>query len=85
MNVSYKVVNMKEGQLQLWVTNFEKEVQAIQIEFDAFFRNRKIQDYYRLRVNMESSSISIDIERRDELPSEIIDRLTVAYLKAKPK
>lgn len=35
---------MTEGQLKLWIENFEKEVESIQIEFDAFFLNRKIQD-----------------------------------------
>lgn len=76
---------MTEDQLKLWIVNFEKEVEAIQIEFDAFFLNRKIQDYYRLRINKQSGYLSIDVFRREDLPTEIIDRLTVAYLNAKPR
>ena len=76
---------MNEIQLNKWIKDFEKEVKAIEIEFNAFFLSRKIRDYYSLRVNKASGYLSIDINRRDDLPSEVIDRLTVAYLSSKPK
>ena len=76
---------MTEAQLNTWIQNFEIEVESIQIEFDAFFLNRKIQDYYELKINRQSGYLSIDVFRREDLPAEIIDRLTVAYLNSKPK
>ena len=76
---------MNEIQLNNWIKDFEKEVEAIEIEFNAFFLNRNIRDYYSLKVNGAGGYLSIDINRRDDLPSEVIDRLTVAYLSSKPK
>ena len=76
---------MQDNNAKLWAEAFEREVQSIQVEYDAFFIERKIQDFYTLRINEENGYVAIDIISRDDLPAGIIDRLTVAYLNSKPK
>ena len=76
---------MKEEQLNQWIDAFEKEVGTIEIEFNAFFKDKKLRDYYSLHISKSTGNLSVEINQRDELPPEIIDRLTAAYLTAKPR
>lgn len=74
---------MNDKELNLWRQKFEESIKAIEVEFDAFFLSRNISDYYRLSPS--SSNLTLEIDRRDELPVEIVERITHAYLNAKPR
>ena len=76
---------MEKNKSHVWLEAFEKEADSIQSEFDAFFINKNIKDFYSVRLDEESGYLIIDIKSRDKLPPSIIDRLTVAYLRSKPK
>lgn len=76
---------MEDAQLDQWMADFEKQMEVIQIEFDAFFANQRIQDYVKHTINHQGGGLSLDVVRREDLPNEILDRITRAYLDTKPK
>ena len=67
-----------------WIENFNEELIHIQIGFDAFFTEGKIEDYYDLNVDEETGSVIINISKSNELPKQIADELSDAFLKSKP-
>ena len=67
-----------------WIENFNEELIHIQIGFDAFFTEGKIEDYYDLNVDEETGSVIINISKSNELPKQIADALSDAFLKSKP-
>ncbi len=67
-----------------WIENFNEELINIQIEFDAFFTEGKIDDYYSLKVDEETGKVSIYISKSNELPKQIADALSDAFIKSKP-
>lgn len=75
---------MKPG-TKKWIENFNLELINIQIEFDAFFLKGKIEDYYKLEADKETGTLSIDISKSNELPKQIADALSDAFIKSAPK
>jgi hypothetical protein len=68
-----------------WIENFEQELINIQIEFDAFFLKGKIDDYYKLKVDETTGKPSIYIAESNELPKQIEEALSDAFIKSEPK
>jgi hypothetical protein len=75
---------VEEQQLNNWIENFSKEMESIQISFDAFFPLKKIDYYYSLQVNKEHNNLILELKHEDELPKEILNRITAAYSNSKP-
>lgn len=71
---------INEQDLNERIDNFRKELDLIEIELNAFFLTKKLSDYCEVKVNRAACTFSIEIKNRNELPVEIIDRVTVAYL-----
>jgi hypothetical protein len=69
--------------LNIWIRNFEQEVKSIRIEFDAFFLEKDISKYYSIHTDEINESFNIEIS--EELPNEIKERMTAAYLNSRPK
>jgi hypothetical protein len=67
-----------------WVENFNQELVHIQIEFDAFFAEGKIDNYYDLKVDDETGVLTLNISSLNELPKQIADSLSEAFIKSKP-
>lgn len=76
---------MKEQRIQQWITNFNEQIGLVETEFKSFFKQRPLKDYYQIKVHEDIGYISIEILNRQELPVEIIDAITVALLRAKPR
>ena len=65
-----------------WKEDFQREVENLEIEFDAFFENMELTEYYLLRVDA-NEELSLQINR--ELPLEIKERLMKLLLVTKPE
>lgn len=68
-----------------WIESFNEELIHIQIEFDAFLLKGRIEDYYKLEVDKETGALSIYISKSNELPKQIADALSDAFVKSAPK
>ena len=69
--------------LSKWKKKFTEQVAGIRIEYDAFFLNKKLEDYYSLFVSETSEELELQIS--DELPQEIQDRLLKLLITTKPE
>lgn len=70
--------------LDRWQRNFNDEVLSIQIEFDSFFNNKKLNQFYELKEDEASQSLSLVITD-DTLPNEIKKRLMNAFETTRPE
>ena len=68
----------------IWRRNFMHEVEAIQIEYDAFFTNRKLQDYFSLTEDESTDTLSLHFHDAQSLPKSIEKSLQLVFLKSKP-
>ncbi len=75
---------MEPKKLNRWIENFKIEIETVQITFDAFFIKKKIDNYYNLQVDKEHNNLVLEIIDGDELPNEIVNRITDAYSRSKP-
>lgn len=73
---------MDEIKLTKWKERFEQEVKNIQVEYNAYFLNRKLQDVYTVKMD-ESHEWELVIT--GQLPDEIKQRLQQIFLSAKPE
>lgn len=71
--------NIKE-----WKENFNQQLAHIQIEFDAFFVEGKIDDYYTLEENEEEGLLTLRISGNGILPKQIEGLLVDAFNQSKP-
>ena len=76
---------MKEQRVQQWIKNFDEEIKSVETEFRAFFLKKPLKEYYKINIHNDIGYISIEILNRKDLPMEIIDSITVAFLRAKPR
>lgn len=67
-----------------WIENFNRELVNIQFQFNAFFAEGNIENYYKLHVHEETGMLTLHISELNDLPKEIADALTDAFLKSKP-
>ena len=75
----------REQRVQQWIKNFNEEIKSVEMEFQSFFVKKSLKEYYRINIDTEIGYISIEILSRKDLPMEIIDSITVAFLRAKPR
>ncbi len=69
---------------KIWIENFNQELPHIQMEFDAFFAEGKIDDYYDLTVDKETGTLILTISTLNELPRQVADSLSEAFIRSKP-
>ena len=67
-----------------WIENFYQQAKAVQIEFDAFLKNRKLSDYYHFHRGENGQLVSLHFPQAHGLPKEIENALTEAFIKSKP-
>lgn len=67
-----------------WIANFNEQVKAVQIEFDAFLKSRNLSDYYHFHRGENGELISLHFPQAHGLPKEIEQALTEAFIKSKP-
>ena len=70
--------------LDRWQRNFNDEVLSIQIEFDSFFNNKKLNQFYELKEDEASQSLSLVITD-DTLPNQIKKPLMNAFETTRPE
>ena len=66
-----------------WTNNFSEEVKNIQLEYDSFFSDKKIQDYYSLE-NTKDNMLSLHFHDVHGLPRMIMSAIEQAFLRSKP-
>ena len=66
---------MDSLKLDKWRKEFMAEVQKLQIEFDAFFLAKELNEFYQLRVDETSQNLYLKITHKEMLPKEIEKRL----------
>jgi hypothetical protein len=66
-----------------WEQNFRDRVKALQVEFNAFFKARSLDSYFRIEKE-NNSSLSLHLIDNHELPPEIVKALSAAFVAAKP-
>ncbi len=66
---------MEADKLDQWMGDFKKEMASVQISFDAFFMEKKIDCYYSLKVDKEHNNLILEMKDEDELPNEIANRI----------
>lgn len=76
---------MKEQRIQDWIKAFNEQLIPIEAEFKSFFRHKPLKEFYQIKIHDDIGYISVDIPNRQELPTEIIDAITVAFLRARPR
>ena len=73
---------MDEIKLNKWKERFEQEVKNVQIEYNSFFLDQKLQDAYTIELG-ESNEWWLIIN--EQVPKEIKTRLQEAFLATKPE
>ncbi|MGI8634265.1 MAG: hypothetical protein ACR2KZ_02565 [Segetibacter sp.] len=68
-----------------WKENFEAGLATIKIEFDAFFLKKKLDEFYSLNTDETSHNLELEILHSNDLPEEMKDRITEAFLNARPE
>lgn len=60
-----------EAVLKNWMERFNAEVSNIEIEFNAYFTQGKITDYFKLEVNVEVGTLLIYFNDTFDVPEDI--------------
>ena len=68
-----------------WRDNFNREVQHLQTEYDAFFQSKPLSDFYELEEDEGEQNLHLKILHKDELPKEISSRLIQILEQTKPE
>lgn len=68
--------------INTWKSNFAIQVKSIRMEYDAFFMNREIEDYYFFESN--ENVLSLHFHNTYSLPHDILKALELAFIKSKP-
>ena len=69
---------------KIWRENFNQELVHIQIQFDSFFAEGKMDDYYTLKEDKKTGMLILNISAHNELPKQIEEELITAFNKSKP-
>lgn len=73
---------MDELKLEKWKNDFSAKAKNLNVEFNAFFNNRRLDEYYSLMLD-ESSEFTIEIT--DKLPRRIKEKLQQLLSETKPE
>ena len=71
--------------LEKWRADFATQVKSLEIEFNAFFVNKKPEGFYEIKIDEESQNLSLEIKHHEELPKEIEKRLFEILYKTQPE
>ena len=74
---------MDQVKLDRWKKRFIEEAKSLQIEFDAFFRSSKLDQYYELRIDETCEELEVIIQ--ESLPHDIKERLIQVLAATKPE
>lgn len=83
--VQYQLSSMNEKKLNEWIKNFRTEMDSVQISLDAYFLQKNVSAYYSLKIDKEHNNLILEVNDADELPNDIVKRITYAYEKSKPE
>ena len=70
--------------LAKWRENFNHEIQHLQIKFDSFFKGKKLDAYYKLKLDETGANLCLEITD-DTLPNEVKEQLTKLFMDAMPE
>ena len=70
--------------LNSWKYSFTEEANHLQIEFDSFFKEKKLDQYYEVKITDADQNLSLVIID-DTLPEGIKKRLEKLLLSTKPE
>ena len=73
---------MDELKLEKWKNDLNAKAKSMSVDFDPFFKDKKLDDYYSLKLD-ESSEYTIEIT--DKLPRRIKERLQQLLAETKPE
>ena len=76
---------MNNLQLVRWRDSFNKEIQHLQTEYDAFFQSKPLSDFYELVEDEGEQNLHLEILHEEELPKEISSRLIKILEQTKPE
>lgn len=76
---------MKEQRIQQWIANFSEQIILVENEFATFFKLKPLKDYYKIIIHEDIGFITIHLLNREDQSLEIINAITVALLRAKPR
>ena len=71
--------------LDKWRKDFTSGVQSLKLEFDSFFSDKNLEDFYTLRLDETSQNLCIDINSKEKLPKEIEKRLIDIFSETTPE
>lgn len=69
--------------LKKWQDNFNQEVSKLEIEFDAFFKEKKLDEYFTLTMSEVSQNLSLKLN--DQLPAEVKKRMEQLFMATMPE
>ena len=70
--------------INAWLKRFQQELTGIQMEFDAFFLNNKLEDYFFIEHN-KSTLLTLHFTGNKDLPKDITEAITAAFIRSKPE
>lgn len=73
-----------KSEILTWRNNFESHLASIKIEFDSFFLNQEVSDFYALEEDAGSSGLILQIVSDAEVPKQIEEALIRAFADSKP-
>lgn len=68
----------------VWNDNFYREVKNIQIQYDAFFLDRNLEDFFSLQWHEKETMLSLHFHDIHAMPKAIVEALELAFIKARP-
>ncbi len=71
--------------LTLWRDKFNKEVQHLQTEYDAFFQSKLLSEFYELEEDEGEQNLHLKLSHEEELPEEIKSRFIQILEQTKPE
>ena len=72
-------------EIEEWIRNFDNEVASIEIEFNAYFTNGRIRDYFRIEFDQTSQTPLIHFYEVLDLPKHVQADIINALQRTKPK
>lgn len=70
--------------LAKWRENFNREMPHLQIEFDSFFKGKKLNTFFDLKLDELSENLCLEITD-ESLPNEVREQLTKLFMDTKPE
>ena len=70
--------------INTWLKKFQQELTGIQVEFDAFFLDKKLEDHFFIEHNKDTL-LTLHFTGNKDLPSDITEAITAAFIKSKPE